>query len=83
MTAQQGIDVHYSHKAKGYVMCNIVQGFVRSASFLKGYIAGEAVDGYQGSYVEEGCMTPAGLGVVTANLRWRDHDGGFVLHVQE
>ena len=80
---QQGIDVRANSKHRDYRMCDIVQGFVRSASFLKGYIDGEAVDGYQGSYVEEGCMSPAGLGVVTANLRWKSHEGGFNLHVQE
>ena len=83
VTVQQGIDVVYNKRAGGYKMCDVVQGFVRSASFLKGYIEGEAVDGYQGSYVEEACLSPAGLGVVTANLRWKDHDGGFVLRVQE
>ena len=83
VTVQQGIDVQYNSKARAYRMCDVVQGFVRSASFLKGYIDGEVVDGYQGSYVEEACLSPAGLGVVTANLRWKGHDGGFILHVQE
>ena len=81
--AQQGLDVRFNHKSQQYGLVDIVQGFVRSASFLKGYIEGEAVDGYQGSYVEEGCMAPAGLGVVTANLRWKSHDGGIVLRVQK
>lgn len=81
--AQQGLDVRFNHKSQQYGLVDIVQGFVRSASFLKGYIEGEAVDGYQGSYVEEGCMAPAGLGVVTANLRWKSHSGGIVLRVQK
>ena len=86
-TTQEGIDVRYNTKAKQWKMCDVVQGFVRSASFLKGYIEGEAVDGYGGSYVEEKCLTPAGLGVVTANVRWkvdgRQRASGFILHVQE
>ena len=81
--AQQGLDVQFNHKTQQNHLCDVVQGFVRSASFLKGYIEGEAVDGYQGSYVEEGCLAPAGLGVVTANLRWKSHDGGLVLRVQK
>lgn len=86
-TTQEGIDVRYRANTKQWHMAQVVQGFIRSASFLKGYIEGEAVDGYNGSYVEEKCLTPAGLGVVTANLRWkfdnRTRPVGFVLHVQE
>jgi len=81
--AQQGLDVRFNGKRRCYELCDIVQAFVRSASFLKGYIEGEAVDGYQGSYVEEKCLAPSGLGVVTANLRWKGHEGGLILHVQE
>ena len=44
-----------------------------------------------GSYVEQKCLNPAGLGVVTANVRWKervDDNGhkryvGFKVHVQE
>lgn len=80
-TTQEGIDVR---KFKGqWRMVSMVQGFVRSASFLKGYIEGEAVEAGQGSYAEEACLVPAGLGIVTANLRWKGHEGGFTLHVQE
>lgn len=86
-TTQEGIDVRYHAPTNTWRMAEVVQGFMRSASFLKGYIEGEAVDGYSGSYVEEKCLTPAGLGVVTANLRWRvnaqGEHCGFVLHVQE
>jgi hypothetical protein len=90
-TTTEGIDFRKNYKTSAWEMCGVVQGFVRSASFLKGYIPGEAVSGDTGSYVEEGCMNPAGLGVVTANLRWqmtKDGKGhlrptGFHLHTQE
>lgn len=90
-TTTEGIDFRKNSKTGAWEMCGVVQGFVRSASFLKGYIAGEEVDGDTGSYVEEKCLNPAGLGVVTANLRWqckRDKNGklrpnAFALHIQE
>ena len=44
----------------------------------KGTSRGEYVDDDTGSYVEQKCLVPAGLGIVTANLRWkqkRDSDG--------
>lgn len=85
-TTMEGIDVR-CRKGGQWRMAPMVQAFVRSASFLRGYIEGEAVTGFSGSYVEEKCLVPAGLGVVTANLRWRmDSRGraaGFQLHVQE
>jgi len=87
-TTQEGIDVKYNSKKGRYVMTSIVQGFLRSASFLKGYIDGEAVDGYSGSYAEEKCLTPTSLGVVSANVRWKINKDtnqvvGITLHVQE
>jgi len=90
-TTTEGIDFRKNSKTSAWEMCGVVQGFVRSASFLKGYIPGEEVDGDTGSYVEEKCLNPAGLGVVTANLRWqasKDKKGitrysGFSLHTQE
>jgi hypothetical protein len=86
-TTQEGIDVRHHAPTDTWRMCDVVQGFVRSASFLKGYIEGDAVDGYSGSYIEERCLAPSGLGVVSANLRWkfdeRRHVTGYVLHVQE
>ncbi|MGL5934621.1 MAG: hypothetical protein ACRCZI_03245, partial [Cetobacterium sp.] len=86
-TTQEGIDVVFNKRAKKWQMTSVVQAFVRSASFLKGYIEGEAVDGYSGSYVESACLAPASLGVVTANVRWKLDEKhrpcGFTLHVQE
>jgi hypothetical protein len=90
-TTTEGIDFRKNSKTSAWEMCGVVQGFVRSASFLKGYIPGEVVTGDTGSYVEEKCLNPAGLGIVTANLRWRtsiDKTGktrytGFALHTQE
>jgi phage major head subunit gpT-like protein len=91
-TTTEGIDFRKNSRSGAWEMCGVVQGFVRSASFLKGYVAGETVDADSGSYVEEKCLNPAGLGVVTANLRWnieKDKNGGgsrytgFKLHVQE
>lgn len=87
-TTTEGIDFRKNTRRGGqWEMCDVVQGFVRSASFLKGYIPGELVDVDTGSYVEEKCLVPAGLGIVTANLRWKkDKKGrcsGFNLHTQE
>lgn len=89
-TTTEGIDFRKNTKTCQWEMCGVVQGFVRSASFLKGYVPGEVVDGDTGSYVEEACMNPAGLGIVTANLRWRGKNvngrlryTGFSLHTQE
>lgn len=90
-TTTEGIDFRKNLRTGAWRMCEVVQGFVRSASFLKGYIEGETVDGDTGSYVEQACMNPAGLGIVTANLRWKvkkDDNGksrytGFTLHTQE
>lgn len=90
-TTTEGIDFRKNSKTGAWEMCEVVQGFVRSASFLKGYVPGEVVEGDTGSYVEQACMNPAGLGVVTANLRWKvkkDKHGdqvysGFTLHTQE
>lgn len=90
-TTTEGIDFRKNKRTGAWEMCEVVQGFVRSASFLKGYISGEVVEGDTGSYVEQACMNPAGLGIVTANLRWKirkDQDGkqrytGFTLHTQE
>ena len=90
-TTTEGIDFRKNSKSGAWEMCDVVQGFVRSASFLKGYVEGEYVDDDTGSYVEQKCLVPAGLGIVTANLRWkqkRDSDGhlrytGFQLHTQE
>jgi hypothetical protein len=87
----EGIDARFNRRSGQWEMCSVVQGFVRSASFLKGYIPGEVVDGDSGSYVEEKGLNPAGLGIVTANLRWkanRDRKGvlrynSFKLHTQE
>ena len=85
-TTMEGIDVR-RRKGGQWRMAPMVQAFVRSASFLRGYIEGEAVTGFSGSYVEEKCLVPAGLGVVTANLRWKmDSKGracGFTVHTQE
>lgn len=93
-TVVQGIDVRPSHS--GWRMVQRDQAFVRAGSFLKGYIDGQIVDGYSGSYVEEKCLVPQGLGVVTCNVRWRlkqveARNGsrtnkiadGFSVHVQE
>lgn len=90
-TTTEGIDFRKNNKTSAWEMYGVVQGFVRSASFLKGYVEGEIVDGDTGSYVEEQCLNPAGLGIVTANLRWkikkdRNGDsryGGFSMHTQE
>ena len=90
-TTTEGIDFRKNSRSGAWEMCDVVQGFVRSASFLKGYVEGEYVDDDTGSYVEQKCLVPAGLGIVTANLRWkqkRDRHGdlrytGFQLHTQE
>ena len=90
-TTTEGIDFRYNNRAHQWEMCDVVQGFVRSASFLKGYVAGETVDTDTGSYVESKGLSPAGLGIVTANLRWKtkiDKQGhqrytSFKLHTQE
>ena len=90
-TTTEGIDFRKNLRSGAWEMCDVVQGFVRSASFLKGYVEGEYVDDDTGSYVEQKCLVPAGLGIVTANLRWkhkRDKNGalrhtGFQLHTQE
>lgn len=87
---------HYMVRAgsrrKGYYgqwrMTSQRVAFVRAASFLKGYVEGEAVEpGYSGSYVEEKGYLPAGLGVVTCNVRWskdsRGRAGGLTVRVQE
>lgn len=82
-TVVQGIDVIPTKT--GWRMTHRDQAFVRAGSFLKGYIEGQAVDGYGGSYVEEKCMVPQGLGVVTCNVRWRTkrveaRNGGTTAH---
>ncbi len=90
-TTTEGIDFRKNTKTSQWEMCDRVQAFVRSASFLKGYVAGETVDNDTGSYVEQKCLVPAGLGLVTANLRWKEHQdktghkrySGFAIHVQE
>lgn len=90
-TTTEGIDFRKNTRSGAWEMCDVVQGFVRSASFLKGYVEGEYVDDDTGSYVEQKCLNPAGLGVVTANVRWKekvDDNGhkryaGFKVHVQE
>jgi hypothetical protein len=90
-TTTEGIDFRKNKQTGAWQMYGVVQGFVRSASFLKGYMEGEFVDGDTGSYVEEKCLNPAGLGIVTANLRWKakkDKDNhvrytGFSMHTQE
>ncbi len=90
-TTTEGIDFRINQKTGQWRMVEVVQAFVRSASFLKGYVEGEYVDDDTGSYVEQKCLSPAGLGVVTANVRWkekRDEDNhkryvGFKVHVQE
>lgn len=70
-TVIQGIDVRMNRKTGSWRMVERDQAFVRAGSFLKGYIEGQAVDGYSGSYVEEKCLVPQGLGVVTCNVRWK------------
>ena len=87
-TTQEGIDVRFNNKSGEWRMVSLVQGFLRSASFLKGYVEGEVVDGYSGSYAEEKCLAPASLGVVSANIRLKvnkdtNQADGYVLHVQE
>lgn len=89
-TTTEGIDIRKNHRTGAWEMCDVVQAFVRSASFLKGYIPGELVDADTGSYVEQKCLVPAGLGIVTANIRWKEHIqrgvtrlSGFYVHVQE
>ena len=87
-TTQEGIDVRFNNKSGEWRMVSLVQGFLRSASFLKGYVEGEVVDGYSGSYAEEKCLAPASLGVVSANIRLKVNKDtkqadGYVLHVQE
>jgi hypothetical protein len=90
-TTTEGIDFRVNKRTGQWQMCDVVQAFVRSASFLKGYVEGEIVDNDTGSYVEQKCLVPAGLGIVTANLRWNEHTdqkghkrySGFSVHVQE
>lgn len=90
-TTTEGIDFRLNSKTGEWRMVEVVQAFVRSASFLKGYVEGEYCDDDTGSYVEQKCLNPAGLGVVTANVRWKekvDDNGhkryaGFKVHVQE
>ncbi len=86
-TTTEGIDVRRDHRNNKWRMVERQQAFVRSGSFLKGYVEGEVVAAGQGSYVEEHCYAPAGLGVTTCNLRWRLNESGrltgFKLHVQE
>lgn len=91
-TVMQGLDVRLAPNGGGqYRLVSMDQAFVRSSSFLRGYLEGEAVDSRSGSYVEERCLAPQGLGVVTCNVRWKirsDKRGkkeiaGFIIHVQE
>jgi predicted phosphodiesterase len=86
-TVQPGIDVRKHSKTGHWRMVEMVQGFVRTGSFLKGYIEGEAVDGYTGSYIEEKFYVPTGLGIVRAHVSWKKNEQGkpcgFKLQVRE
>lgn len=86
-TVQQGIDFHKTARGGEVKIYQMEQAFVRAASFLKGYVEGEACDYESGSYVEERCMVPQGLGIVTCNARWQLDEGGrakrLVIRVQE
>lgn len=92
-TIQQTIVMRKNHQTGSWRMKARQVAFVRGGSFLKGYIEGEAVvAGYKGSYVEEKCYVPAGLGIVTCNVRWgvrtvngqkRGPSNDLVVHVQE
>jgi len=88
-TVQQGIDFSRDTRNGGsWRMKQKQQAFIRAASFLKGYVEGEACDYHSGSYVETRGLVPQGLGVVTCNVRWRFKDGtsqtnGLDVHVQE
>jgi hypothetical protein len=86
-TCQPGIDVRKHSRTGNWRMVDMVQGFVRTGSFLKGYIEGDAVDGYTGSYIEEKFYVPTGLGIVRAHVSWKKNSHGdprgFKLQVRE
>jgi hypothetical protein len=85
-TCQPGIDVRKHSKTGNWRMVEMVQGFIRTGSFLKGYVEGDAVDGYTGSYIEEKFYVPTGLGIVRAHVGWKLKEGkpvGFKLQVRE
>lgn len=89
-TVQQTIVMRKNNQTGVWRMKARQIAFVRGGSFLKGYLEGEAViPGFKGSYVEEKCYVPAGLGIVTCNVRWQTIKGkrggsyDLVVHVQE